>query len=79
MVKASLVEGKGPFSCTNEAHAEEFKTNDLSKFNEHLLSHGYYGTAPCAVCDKPVNIPQDKLVPNGKKPICDECKKEITG
>ena len=78
MVKASLVEGKGPFVCTDGSH-EEFKTNDLSKFNEHLLTHGYYGTAPCAVCEKPVNIPQDKLVPNGKKPICEDCKKEIVG
>lgn len=78
MVKASLVEGKGPFICTDGSH-DEFKTNNLKEFNEHLLSHGYYGTAPCAVCEKPVNIPPDKLVPNGKKPVCDDCKKEIVG
>lgn len=78
MVKASLVEGKGPFICTDGSHIE-FKTNDLSTFNEHLLTHGYYGRATCAVCEKTVTIPEDKLVPNGKKPICDDCKKEITG
>ena len=76
MVKASLVEGKGPFSCTNEAHAEEFKTTNLKEFNEHLLQHSYYGTVPCPICDKPVVIPQDKPIPNGKRPRCDECKKE---
>jgi len=78
MPEVSLSEGKGPYECTDPSHPPHI-TNDLKKHNEHLLTHGYYGTAPCAVCDKPVNIPQDKLVPNGKKPICDECKKEITG
>jgi gentisate 1,2-dioxygenase len=72
-----MVEGKGPFVCTDGSHLE-FKTNDLETFNKHLLEHGYYGTAPCAVCDKPVRQ-LDKLVPNGKKPVCDDCKKEITG
>ena len=77
-MSASIVEGKGPFTCTDGSH-EEFKTNDLKEFNQHLLQHSYYGRASCAVCDKAVDIPEDKPVPNGKKPVCDDCRKEITG
>ena len=72
----SIVEGSGIFKCTNESHKKEFETKDLKKFNEHLLEkgHTYYGTAPCAVCDKQVTF--DSL-PVGKKPICADCRKEL--
>ncbi len=70
-----MVEGKGPFVCTDGSH-EEFKTNDLTKFNEHLLTHSYYGRTTCPICEKEVIVPQDKPIPNGKRPRCDDCKKE---
>ena len=72
----SIVEGSGIFKCTNESHKKEFQTTDIKKFNEHLLEkgHTYYGRAPCAVCDKVVSFTD---LPNGKKPICDRCKKEL--
>jgi hypothetical protein len=76
MVKVSMVEGKGPFNCTDGSHPPHI-TNDLNEHNKHLLTHGYGGRNTCAVCEKVVNIPEDKLVPNGKKPICDDCRKEI--
>ena len=77
MVNAGLVEGTGPFICTNDSHKEEFKTTDLKKFNEHLKEKGHTisGSAPCAVCEKQISF-QD--IPAGKKPVCDECKKELT-
>jgi hypothetical protein len=77
MISQGVVEGTGPFVCTNESHKEAFKTTNLTKFNEHLKEkgHTYYGTAPCAVCDKPVNF---ESLPVGKKPICKDCKKELS-
>ena len=72
----SIVEGSGIFVCTNDSHKEEFKTKSLSKFNEHLLEKGHTlsGRAPCAICDKQVTFTD---LPTGKKPVCDECKKEM--
>jgi hypothetical protein len=77
MVNASMVEGSGIFKCTNSSHEKEFVTEDLDKFNKHLLEKGHTvsGSAPCAVCDKQVTF--DSL-PVGKKPVCDECKKELS-
>ena len=78
MIKAGLVEGAGPFICTNESHkGEEFKTNNLNEFNEHLKEKGHtlVGRMPCAICDKEVTF--DNL-PVGKKAVCDECKKELS-
>ncbi len=81
MAKASMVEGKGPFICTNESHKDEFKTNDLEKFNEHLAEEGhtFYGTMPCAICGEPITIPQDKPTPVGKTHMHKTCRNESEG
>ncbi len=72
----SIVEGSGIFKCTNESHKKEFVTEDIKKFNEHLLEKGHTisGRAPCAVCDKEVTFED---LPTGKKPVCAKCKKEL--
>jgi hypothetical protein len=75
MVDVSMVEGKGPYTCTDGSHPPHI-TNDLKEHNEHLLLHGYYGRTTCPICEKVVITPEDKLVPNGKRPRCEECKKE---
>jgi uncharacterized paraquat-inducible protein A len=73
----SVVEGSGIFKCAHESHEKEFTTTDLKKFNEHITkgNHTYYGTAPCAVCDAPVNF---ESLPVGKKPVCKKCKEELS-
>jgi hypothetical protein len=76
MVNVSMVEGKGPYTCTDSSHPPHI-TNDLTEHNKHLLTHGYYGVKPCPICGTPVrNLSLDKLVPNGKSARCEDCKKE---
>ena len=76
MIKAGLVEGIGPFICTNDSHEDAFKTTDLSKFNEHLKEKGHTlsGSSPCAVCETQVSFVD---LPTGKKPVCSDCKAEL--
>ncbi len=77
MHHTGIVEGSGQFICTNESHEGEFKTNNLKEFNEHLKEKGHTvdGSAPCAVCEIQVSF---KGLPTGKKPVCDECKAELS-
>ena len=74
-MSASIVEGKGPFTCTDGSH-DEFKTNDLKEFNEHLKQHSRYGRVECPVCGESGEIPEDKPVSNVKKPIHKDCMAE---
>ena len=73
----SIVEGSGTFICTNDSHKEEFRTKSLNKFNDHLKEKGHTvsGSAPCAICETEVSF---KDLPSGKKPVCKDCKRELT-
>lgn len=77
MISAGVVEGSGPFICTNESHTEQFKTNNLTEFNEHLKGKGHTvsGRMPCAICEKEVTFDNLSI---GKKAVCEECKTELS-
>jgi hypothetical protein len=69
---ASLVDG-GTFKCANHADGEEFETDNITEWKEHLASHDDLkksGSGPCPICNEVVHF--DK-VPFKLNPVHPEC------
>jgi hypothetical protein len=69
---ASLTDG-GNFKCSNHEDGEEFETNNITEWKEHLEEHEDLvktGSGSCPICNKPITF--DK-VPLKLNPVHKEC------
>lgn len=74
----SVVEGSGPFTCTNASHkGQPYSTTNLDEFNKHLATPGHkpYGQKPCSICGTIVKF-QNQEAAQVKGVLCDKCKAE---
>ncbi len=79
LVTRGSAEGTGVFSCTAGSHADEpFTTTDKEEWAEHLRTEKHYlqGTAPCAICEQPVDM-NKILTLSGRKPIHPDCQQPV--
>lgn len=79
-IARAQTEGSGIYSCTSGSHPEAFTCSSADKeaIAEHLREFKHYqqGTAPCAICDQPVNM-NEIPTRGGNKPIHPDCQQPV--
>ena len=70
-----MIEGGGEFIDYRNPK-KIFKTTNPTEWDKHLRDTDakISGTAPCAICNKPVQFEDMKYT---SKPVCDSCKEEL--
>jgi hypothetical protein len=78
-ITRGVPEGSGIYSCTTgDCATNPFTTTDKKEWQKHQQEskrHYLQGAAPCAVCDKEVNL-SVVLTKAGNKPLHPECRGE---
>jgi hypothetical protein len=74
-------EGSGIYSCTSGSHAGEpftCSSADKEAIAKHEREDKHYrqGTAPCAICEQPINM-NEILTLAGRKPIHPDCQQPV--